>query len=117
MEIFGQEYGFALTVGGSAEIAELCPGGDMARMTEILSRSYFETVDFTAKFCAIMAKGYDDMQRFSGVQIGHAPLTPEMVKALPTEKFREVQAAAQAAFRGDTAPSVEVEPSKKKESE
>ena len=27
MKIFGEEYGFALTVGASAEIADLCPDG------------------------------------------------------------------------------------------
>lgn len=115
MKIFGDEYGFALTVGASAAIADLCPDGDLNRMNEVLSGRLSKTIDFTASFIAAMAKGYDDSKRYAGEEITHKPLTAEMVKALPSNTFQEVQAAALAAFSEDTKTTVEVAPSKKEE--
>lgn len=115
MEIFGHEYGFLLTVGASAEVAELCPGGDLAKIGEALSGRFADTVEVTSRFVVAMAAGYDAARAFAGEPVEHPPLTVEMLKALSFAKFKEVQAAAMASFRGDTAPSVELEPSKKKE--
>lgn len=113
MKIFGEDYGFMLTVGASAQIADLCPDGDLNRMGELLSGRMSKTIDFTASFIAAMAKGYDDAKRYEGEEITHKPLTADMVKSLPSEVFAEVQKTALAAFRGDTKTTVEVEPSKK----
>ena len=117
MKIFEEEYGFALTVGASAEIADMCPDGDLNRMGELLEGRFSETVNFTASFIAAMAKGFDDARRFSGEQVTHKPLTKEMVLALPSNAFKEVQNAALAAFKGDTETTMEVAPSKKRESQ
>lgn len=113
MKIFGEEYGFTLTIGASAAIADLCPDGDLTRMNEVLSGRMSQTIDFTAAFIAAMAKGFDDAKRYEGEEITHRPLTVDMVKALPSDAFQEVQAAALAAFQEDTKTTVEVAPSKK----
>lgn len=115
MKIFGEEYGFALTVGASAEIADLCPDGDLSRIAEVLEGSFSKTVKFTASFISAMAKGYDDEKRYNGEEITHRPLTVDMVLALPSDVFKEVQDAALAAFRGDMKTTVEVAPPKKEE--
>ena len=115
MEIFGHEYGFMLTVGASAEVAELCPGGDLTRISEALDGRFADTVEVTARFVVAMAGGYDASRLYAGEPVEHPPLTVNMLKALSFAKFQEVQRAAMASFRGDTTPSVEVEPSKKKE--
>ena len=117
MKIFDEEYGFMLTVGASAAIADLCPDGDLNRMGEVLEGRFSQTINFTASFIAAMAKGFDDAKRFAGEEVTHKPLTAEMVKALPSDLFKEVQAAALAAFQGDTKTTVEVAPSKKKGSQ
>lgn len=117
MKIFEEEYGFMLTVGASAAIADLCPDGDLARMGELFEGRFSQTINFTAAFIAAMAKGFDDAKRFAGEEVTHKPLTAEMVKALPSDLFKEVQAAALAAFQGDTKTTVEVAPSKKKGSQ
>lgn len=114
MNIFGNEYGFMLTVGASAEIADLCPEGDLKRINEVLQGKFSETINFTAAFIVAMAKGFDDAQRYAGKEVTHPPLTAEMVKALPSDVFKAVQSAAISSFRGDTKTTVEVEPSKKK---
>lgn len=117
MKIFDDDYGFMLTVGASAEIADLCPDGDLNRMGELLEGRFSETVNFTAAFVVAMAKGFDDARRFSGEEVTHKPLTKEMMLALPSNVFKEVQNAALAAFKGDTETTVEVAPSKKRESQ
>lgn len=116
MVIFGEEYGFMLTVGASAAIADLCPDGDLNRMSEVLEGRISNAINFTASFIEAMAKGFDDAKRYAGEEITHRPLTADMVKALPSEVFKEVQAAALASFRGDTETTVEVAPPKKEES-
>ena len=115
MKIFGEEYGFMFTVGASAAIADLCPDGDLTRMSEVLEGRFSQTVNFTAAFIEAMAKGFDDAKRFSGEEVTHKPLTAEMVKSLPRDVFKDVQAAALAAFQGDTKTTVEVASPKKKE--
>ena len=117
MKIFDEEYGFMLTVGASAEIADLCPDGDLNRMGEVLQGRFSQTINFTASFIEAMAKGFDDAERFAGHSVTHKPLTADMLKALPSNVFKDVQAAALAAFRGDTETTVEVAPSKKEESQ
>lgn len=117
MKIFDDEYGFLLTVGASAEIADLCPDGDLNRMGELLEGRFSETVNFTASFIVAMAKGFDDARRFSGQEVTHKPLTKEMLLSLPSNAFRDIQNAALAAFKGDTETTVEVAPSKKRESQ
>ena len=117
MVIFGEEYGFMLTVGASATIADLCPDGDLNRMGEVLEGRVSNTINFTASFIEAMAKGFDDARRYAGEEVTHRPLTADMVKALPGDVFKEVQSAALASFRGDTEPTVEVEPSKKEEND
>lgn len=115
MKIFGEDYGFMLTVGASAAIADLCPDGDLNRMGEVLQGKYSETIFFTAHYIEAMAKGFDDAKRYAGEEITHKPLTAEMVMALPSDVFKDVQAEALRAFKGDTETTVEVAPSKKKE--
>lgn len=118
MVIFGEEYGFLLTIGASAAVAELCPDGDLSRINEVLDENKVgQVINFTAHLCEAMAKGFDDEKRFSGEQVTHRPLTAEMVLALSRDDFKDVQAAAIAAFKASTATTVELAPSKKKESQ
>lgn len=103
-----------LTVGASAEIAEMCPNGDITRIGEILDGRYSHTLKFLISFVVSMSKGYDAAKKLEGEEITHRTLTEEMVMALPNDVFKEAQAAAFEAFRADTKTSVEVAPSKKK---
>lgn len=117
MVIFGEEYGFLLTIGASAAIADLCPDGDLNRMPEVLNGSYSKTANFIAALIEAMAKGFDDAKRYAGEEVTHKPLTAEMVLALPGNLFKDVQAEAIEAFNNATKTTVEVAPSKKKDEE
>ena len=116
MIIFGEEYGFMLTVGASAAISDLCPDGDLQKLGGLLQGKTGDVIRFTAQFIVEMAKGFDDAKRFAGEEITHKPLTMDMVLALPSDVFKEVESAAVSAFRGDTKTTVEVAPPKKEES-
>ena len=113
MIIFGEDYNFMLTVGASAAISDLCPDGDLTRIGEVLEGRTGDVIRFTAHFIAEMAKGFDDAKRFAGEEITHKPLTVEMLMALPSDVFKEIESAAIKAFRGDTKTTVEVAPPKK----
>ena len=115
MKIYGEEYGFYLTVGASAEIADLCPDGDMNRIGELLDGRIADTIRFTAALVAAMSKGFDDAKRFAGEEVTHKPLTERMLLSLPSDLFREVQDAAIEEFKAGTKTTVQVAPSKKKE--
>jgi len=115
MEIFGHEYKFFLTVGASAEIADLCPQGDLSRISEALNAPYGTRVSFVSGLIAALAKGYDEAARFRGEDVTHPTLTAAMLKALPSEAFNEAQREALDAFSGGMKQTVEVAPSKKKE--
>ena len=115
MNIFGNEYGFMLTVGASEEISELCPDGDLSRLGEVLQGSYSQTIGTVTKMLLAMSRAYDLNRAFEGHPQDHPELTANMLKALPQDKFLEAQGEAMAAFRNDTKTTVEVEPSKKKE--
>lgn len=117
MKIFGEEYGMMLTVGASAEIADLCPDGDFTRIGEVLDMKYSDMINAITRIVVAMANGYDEAKRYSGEEVTHKPLTVEMVKALPSNIFREAQNEAFAAFREGSKTTVEVEPSKKEEKE
>lgn len=118
MKIFDDEYGFMLTVGASAEISDLCPDGDLERIGELLDESKLSTtINFTVNLICAMAKGFDDAKRYAGEEVTHRPLTADMVKALPSNVFKEVQSAAFAAFRESMKTTVEVAPAKKKGSQ
>lgn len=113
MEIFGEEYGFLLTVGASADIADLCPNGDLNRIGELLDGKVADTIRFTASFIVAMSNGFDDAKRFAGEEVTHKPLTARMLLSLPSDIFREVQDAALKAFKAGTETTVQVAPSKK----
>ena len=118
MKIFGHEYGFAMTVGASAEIADLCPDGDLSKIGELLSGERFgETAMAGASIITALARAHDSVKRFEGEEVNHPTLTVEMLFALPQATYMEAMSEAMSAFRQDMQTTVEVEPSKKKESE
>jgi hypothetical protein len=118
MKIFGNQYDFALTVGASAKIAEMCPDGDLSRIGEVLSGNNFsETAKNGAEIVVAMASAADDVKRFEGVSVNRPALTVEMLFALSQADFMAAMTEAMSAFGRDSKPTIEVEPSKKKGNE
>ena len=116
MIAFGREYPLLLTVGAMEEITARCPDGDIRRLRELLDGKTNDVVDFMADFIAALSRGAEENRRFTAMAAGErympAPVTPEMLRALPQEEFKAAQAEALRVWKGDAAPTVEAEAKK-----
>lgn len=115
MVIHGKERRFMLTVGASAEIAEFCPDGDLAKMGVLFERPYEEEVRVIAKIVAALSRGYENSKKYEDPTHVADPLTAEEVLSLTVDEYKDLVAAALEAFRKDTQISVATESSKKNE--
>ena len=115
MTVFGREVGFLLTVGASAEIAELCPDGDIGKLVEVLSGTTSATLTNTARIIVALSRGYESNRAFSEPGYVPRPLTVQEVLALPQSVFLAMQKEAVAAYTASNQTRVEVEEDKKKD--
>lgn len=115
MKIFGEEYGFLMTVGASTKIADLCPDGDLTRMGEMMEGKTSEMMKFSIKLILAMSEAYDASERFWGREVTHKPLSEEMLNALPLMELKKIQTEAVKAFKDGMETTVEVAPPKKEE--
>lgn len=113
MIVHGKERNFLLTVGASSEIADLCPGGDLSRIGEVLEGSYNKTLRTVAKMIAAMSRGYENNRKYEEPGYEPDPLTVDEIMSLPTKVLGELEAEALAKFSEDSGTSVEVEEPKK----
>lgn len=114
MIIHGKERNFLLTVGASAEIADLCPDGDIARMGEMMENaSYSQNLKIIIRLAVAMNKGYEEDKEFN--EAGYVPdiLTERELLALKPSELATLQEEVVTAFAGDVKPTVEVEAEKK----
>lgn len=114
MIIYGKDYHFALTVGAAKEISDLCPGGDLDRVGELLTGSYGNAIQATAEIICALSRGYERKMCFETPGHDYAPLTEEMLLSLDTGTFTALESEALAAFSRDSATTVAVEPEKKR---
>lgn len=119
MRIYGKDYHFRLTVGASVKLARLCPEDDITKIGQVMSGSYPQMVETTAKMAAIMSEADELARRYeAGLTADPAaihPLTEGMVLSLSDADFLALQREVFEAYRGDAKPEVEEEPVKKKE--
>lgn len=113
MIVHGKERNFLLTVGASAEIAEMCPGGEISRIGEILEGPYNKVLRTTAKIIAAMSRGYENNRKYEEPGYVPEPLTVDEIMALPTGILHKLEEEALAKFNADTGTSVEIEEPKK----
>ena len=118
MIINGKERNFFLTVGASCAIAELCPDGDVANISELFKGRYSKNMTNLAKFIVAMNRGYEERMHPDAEKPD--VVTVRELMALTKEEFSQAEAEAIAAYIGDSKTTVEtVEPkgSKKNEDE
>lgn len=113
MVIYGKERQFKATIGAMADIAKLCPGGDLNRLGEAFTGSFAGLVDTMAAFIVALNKGYEDAMRFENPEKAQQPLTVEEVKSLTQSQMMQLQEAARLALSQDSKTEVEAEPLKK----
>lgn len=113
MRIYGKEVGFALTVGASAEVAAMCPGGDLNRVGELLQGDFAETAEFAAKFIVALNKGYVSKKKWEGETAEEVCF--EEIMSLDSRTFFDLQMEAMKAFGEDSEPEIETDAKKNQE--
>ncbi len=110
MNINGEEIGFALTVGASVQIAKICPGNDIKRLTELLNKNkddYIETVEIMNTIMKCMNGGFVAGEKLKGNDA--VRLTDEMLETLTTDEYQEMQKEALRLFKKDGKGEVNAE--------
>ena len=109
MRIHGKEIGFSLTMGASAEIAKMCPDGDLKRIGELLDRPYAESIDFQVRLIEALNKGYAEEKKWEGESCDR--LGQDELLSLSPQEFNSVALEAMAAFNRDSQGEIDtVEP-------
>lgn len=117
IKAFDHEWDFALTVGAYAEIAEVCPDGDLSRIEEIFAGKSAQVFKAGAALISALANGAEQQRHFE--DSGYTPhkMTPELVLALTPQLYSDMQAAAMSALKTGQETTVNLAPSKKKDGE
>ncbi|MBO7206920.1 MAG: hypothetical protein J6W10_04835 [Kiritimatiellae bacterium] len=111
MKINGKEYGFKLTVGASVQIAKLCPGGDLSKISTAIGNGYGEQAEAMALMIVALNHGYAAAEEFAGRKANR--LVVEDVLSLSLSDFADLSVEAIKAFQRDVNGEIEVETEKK----
>ena len=113
MRIHGKEIGFTLTMGASAEIAKMCPDGDIKRIGELLDTPYADNIDFQVRLAEALNKGYVEQKKWEGENCDR--LGQNELLSLSPQEFNAVVLEAMAAFTRDSQGEIDtVEPKEAK---
>lgn len=109
MIIHGKERGFKMTIGASAKIAELCPGGELTRLEEALGGPYSKAVVILLKVIHYLAEGYE-LEKMYTVQ-GYIPdtISIEELSVLSPQELSSVKLEAMEQMSKDMSLTVEIE--------
>lgn len=114
----GKEYDLALTVGAFAEISDLCPGGDFARINELMQMPSGQSVTATAKMIVAMSKGAEDQKHFENPEYKQEPLTFEALRAMDAPDYLKLHRTfGNILSQSMAGRTVEAKTAKKKEKE
>ena len=113
MIVHGKERLFKLTVGASLAIAELCPNGDLDRLSEVLKGSTAQIMSNAVKIIVALQHGYEDARAVD--EPGYVPdyMTEAELYAIDMDDFKAFEREAVAVYNGDSSPTVDVESKKK----
>ena len=112
MIINGKERGFLLTVGASAEIADLCPLGDLSRLGELFTQDYARQVRITARIIEAMSRGYENQKHYEDPNHEPDALSFDEIMSFDTATFQAVAHEVMQKFTQDQKPTVETEAKK-----
>ena len=116
MIIHGREVHFLLTTGAMSEIAKLCPGKDLKKISEIMDNTadMFET---TAKIAASMSKWYELEQAYTHADYRGRALTADECLTLRSAEFTELVKEVREAFTTGQSTVIELKDKKKEETD
>jgi hypothetical protein len=108
MKINGRDIKFEYTMQAYADIADICPDGDLKRMAEIFGGVGSTRIHNTTRFIVALNKAYMDKNEPDG-----QALTEKEVLNLDPETFIILQREALATFNKDQEQTVKAVPKKK----
>lgn len=122
MEVYGREIGFRLSMGAACDLADLCPGGDIKRIPEMISEKspLSQQNGFAADMMVILSRHYENYRRFSEQGYTPRPLSKEEVMSLDISTFTQLLTEALDTVSKDaetTVPTVPVPGKKEEEAE
>lgn len=113
-ESIKRQYGFLFCVGAEADLARLCPGGDLSRLREVAAGRRADTIETSIEMVCILSRWHEKARALEcGPEYVQRPLEPEELKLLTLPAFAELQAEAMAAVRRDSEQTVEAQSKKK----
>lgn len=115
MELYGKEYGFRLTVGAAAEIAELCPGKDIAQIGELIRNMAGLLNPDKIKIIVALSRGYESARKFEDPAYTKKELTAELLESLDLVTYGKCYGEAMNALVDGLKITVQTEPAKKNE--
>lgn len=113
MIVHGKERNFKLTVGAALAIANLCPGGDLERLDEVLSGNYAKIINNVVSVVLALQAGAEDARKLDEPDYTPDYMTADELLALEPHEFKAIEQAAIFAYKADITPNVEVTPKKK----
>lgn len=115
MEINGREIRFLRTVKSTADIAKICPDGNIERLGELLSGDLSTTLETGAKIIHFLNEGYEMNRHFYDKSYKPEILSVEEIMYLDNETYTELMRSAMNGLNNGAETTIEVEPTKKKE--
>ena len=115
MEINGREIKFLRTVKATADIARLCPNGDIARLPELFSGEYASSVETGAKLIHFLNEGYEMHKHFEDRSYKPNVLEVDEILYLDLSTYNDLLSSAMKGLNNGAETTIEVEEPKKKE--
>lgn len=113
MKIRGVERGFLMTVGGSMEIASMCPDEDLAKVEQLFNTgSTVSILKATIAICTILVNGHEDNRALEDPQYTPDHVTREDISALPVQDLVAIKDEMLAAIGLSAQTSIETEGAK-----
>lgn len=117
IDVRGVKYDLLLTNGALAEIADICPEGDLAKLNEAMAgKGRIKNISY---MIAAMSKGAELAKEYDAKAAGkdYAPraLGINDLLSLPAARLGELAEAVKTAIKEGTETQVQLEPAKKKD--
>lgn len=115
MEINGREIRFLRTVKATADIAKLCPEGNIERMGELFNGSLATSLETGAELIHFLNEGYEMNKHFMDRSYKPQILEVDEILYLDNDTYTKLMQSAMESLNTGAETTIEVENSKKKE--
>ena len=115
MKIHGREIKFLRTVKATADLAKLCPNGDINRIGELFGeKDISSTIENGAKLIHFLNEGYEMNKHFNEPEYQPQILSVEEIMYLNDETYTELIQSAMKSIGVGAETTIELEKPKKK---